>query len=256
MEIRGINFNEVTVEGHHFIEYNGQYYTGCARCGGNGQYSYNGEHSRCYTCDNVDSLRLGKCVGTLDDAAATATRRNRDHDRREAKRAAEVQKHLQELEDAQERVSAHIREFLNTNREDRYAFIVAMYNQMNSHHHMVTLGGFTPRQVETIERIITERAAEDAKRAELGRITEGRYTVEGTVTSVRDYDGEWGTAWKMLVTLDDGHKIFGTIPSAIFDAVGPSELVGKRVTFDATVKASDRDETFGTYKRPTKASVK
>jgi hypothetical protein len=52
----------------------------------------------------------------------------------------------------------------------------------------------------------------------------------------------------MTVRDDRGFLVWGSVPAAL----GGIEQ-GDRVQFNATVTKSDRDETFGFFKRPTKA---
>jgi hypothetical protein len=54
----------------------------------------------------------------------------------------------------------------------------------------------------------------------------------------------------MTVRDDRGFKVWGTQPRSLYDA-----RKGDRVTFTAAVEVSDRDETFGFFKRPKKATV-
>lgn len=59
MNLLTINPNFIEFEGFYYLEFEGEFYKGCRRCGGEGHYSYNGEHSRCYECDNT-SAKLGE----------------------------------------------------------------------------------------------------------------------------------------------------------------------------------------------------
>lgn len=58
-----VNPEFVEFEGMLYLEYQGEFYKGCRRCGGYGHYSHNGEHSRCYDCDN-SSAKLGEHLGS------------------------------------------------------------------------------------------------------------------------------------------------------------------------------------------------
>ena len=71
----------------------------------------------------------------------------------------------------------------------------------------------------------------------------------------------------MVVKDDRGFKVYGTVPQAIIDEAVPRPhslgaqvwdyevLKGQRITFSATVQASDDDDKFGFFKRPTKAAL-
>jgi hypothetical protein len=103
------------------------------------------------------------------------------------------------------------------------------------------------RDMARTERRATERAAEQA---EAQPVVEGKITVEGKVLTIKWQDSDYGGSLKMLVADDRGFKVWGTVPRSI-DSVER----GDHVRFNATVEASRDDETFGFYKRPTKAEV-
>ena len=105
------------------------------------------------------------------------------------------------------------------------------------------------RKAEWAEKAKAERdAAED--------VPEGKQQITGTVISVKDRASGYGTVvFKMLVKDDRGFKVWGTVPQAIWDAVGDERVTGQRVTFSATITQSPDDEKFGFFKRPTKAGL-
>ena len=61
---------------------------------------------------------------------------------------------------------------------------------------------------------------------------------------------QFGDTLKMLVQDDRGFRVWGSVPKSLGDAERES-----RITFTATVTASDRDAKFGFFKRPTKAAI-
>ena len=94
-----------------------------------------------------------------------------------------------------------------------------------------------------------------------------RIQITGTVISHRFQESDYGETHKMLVEDDRGFRLWGTVPRSIEggDTLGyredgypiyePSLDDGDRVTFSAKVERSRDDESFGFYKRPTKAEV-
>ncbi|WP_374778640.1 hypothetical protein OG756_41565 (plasmid) [Streptomyces sp. NBC_01310] len=129
------------------------------------------------------------------------------------------------------------------------------------------LDELTDRQSAGVRKFIENarrRAAEDERRKgeeeNAGPVPEGRLTISGEVVMAKIYDNHFsysGSDYRMMVRLDNGAKVFGTIPRAL--QTRPTEegnlfaLRGVRVQFDATVTAKDGEPTFGYYKRPTKA---
>jgi hypothetical protein len=93
--------------------------------------------------------------------------------------------------------------------------------------------------------------AEAARRATATPAPNGRVTVQGEVVSVKDYDGQFGICWKMLVLLDTGSKVFVSVPGGI----DQTTLRGRKVRFTASFTPSATDPLFAIGKRPTKAEL-
>lgn len=93
-----------------------------------------------------------------------------------------------------------------------------------------------------------ERMAE--RKAQSEPVIEGRIQISGEVVSIKEQESIYGITTKMLVRDDRKFNVWGTVPSSIYDVE-----VGQRVEFTATVEASTDDETFGFYKRPSKAKL-
>lgn len=119
-------------------------------------------------------------------------------------------------------------------------------------------GSLTERQVAFAEKLVTEveTEIEEAKTRPLAPpridvpVTDERITFTGEILSVKWKEGPvYGSgAWKMTVRDDRGFVVWGTMPSSI------DGEKGDRVQFDATVKPSDDDPTFGFFSRPTKGT--
>lgn len=103
------------------------------------------------------------------------------------------------------------------------------------------------RSIARDERVAEERAAEQAK---MSPVVEGKIQVTGRIVSLKLHENDYGVREVMTVLDDRGFKLWGTQPRSLYSA-----KVDDRVTFMATVERSDRDETFGFFKRPTKAQV-
>lgn len=117
-------------------------------------------------------------------------------------------------------------------------------------------GSLSDRQIEAVRRAVArdiERAArlaeEAANPAPVAPVFEGKGLVEGEVLSIKVQYGDYGSTLKMLVKDDRGFKVWGSVPAALIKDIER----GDRVAFSATVEASRDDDTFGFFKRPTKA---
>ena len=100
--------------------------------------------------------------------------------------------------------------------------------------------------------LLDAHAALDQHERELAArrpVPTGRVTVQGEIVSTRTDDTRFGTVVKILVQ-GDGWRLWGTKPAAVSSAAR-----GDVVEFTATISASDDDESFGFFARPTKAHV-
>ena len=98
------------------------------------------------------------------------------------------------------------------------------------------------RDAQRAERDAAHEAGEDAP--------EGRVVITGTVLAFKRQESMYGDVLKMLVQDDLGFRVWGSVPVSLEDAERES-----RITFTATVTASDKDAKFGFFKRPAKAAV-
>lgn len=121
-----------------------------------------------------------------------------------------------------------------------------------------TFGSPLDHQIDSLKRFIAGREKllvlkmeQAAKLENAPALEEGRQVIEGTVVGTKfshnDYTG--GMTKKMTVALDNGNRVFGTVPESIYEVEK-----GDRVQFTATVKP--QEDHFGFYSRPTKATTK
>jgi hypothetical protein len=256
-----MNYTETTIEGYTYLVVGETFYTGCKRCGGTGHYSFDGQSTVCYECRNVDRARLGSLVGDRAEAEKHAHRRAVAKARRDAKRNAEALARMEKMAEAQAALSADVREFLLAAEQriedglERSNFVRSMVDRYNTYRAMVEWGGFSEGQINAIRKVISDRAADSNARAELGPVATGRRLIEGVVQSVKLVEGDWGSTFKMLVIEADGHKVYGSIPNNLLEGRMSDDLIGLQVTLTATVEQSRNDESFGIFKRPTKAGI-
>lgn len=114
--------------------------------------------------------------------------------------------------------------------------------------------GVLLERIEKAPEIAAEKAA--AKALEMANAkpvpaASGRVLVKGEVLTIRQQEGFYGLQIKMLVKASDGWKVWGTVPAALVEEVEK----GSVVEFHASLKASDDDEYFGFFSRPSKAKV-
>jgi len=133
---------------------------------------------------------------------------------------------------------------------------------------LLKYGKLSPKQCAAVLKCIdgaAERKAKWAAQREIENanaeaIVNGKQTITGVVVSTKFVEGYYGGVTKMLVKDDKGFKVWGSVPAALCDAMNDEgeyldALKGRRVTFTATVEASNDDDKFGFFKRPTKAAI-
>lgn len=134
-------------------------------------------------------------------------------------------------------------------------------------------GALTERQVEAVRRGLDREHEREEVLSHAPELAGGRREVEGTVISEKWKDGTYGRQHKMLVQMDDGNRVWGSVPKAVEDQARSThyydeeqrvwievparvdELRGARVRFTAEVEPSRDDVHFGFYKRPTAAEI-
>ena len=82
-----------------------------------------------------------------------------------------------------------------------------------------------------------------------GEAPSGKQTVKGKVISVKDWMGEYGPVFKMMVRLENGATSYGSLPKAV-----PIDYRGE-IEFSATFTQTMNDNTHSFFKRPSKVKV-
>jgi hypothetical protein len=82
-------------------------------------------------------------------------------------------------------------------------------------------------------------------------VTEDRIQFEGKIINTKFQENQFGGTFKMLFEDIKGFRLWGSVPSKLLD----EELNNLDIKFLATVSVSDKDSSFGFFKRPTKVTV-
>jgi hypothetical protein len=231
-----------------------------------GRYSDHEHGGSCYVCGahaiytatfhhrptNV-YIRTGlDCAEHMEHVNADAFRRA-VHDRREAYRGIHKAK---ETLFAKFDFTAANRIWGLFNAPDRTAFKYEEITIADIVARLVRYGSISDNALAYLTKLLTKiderattEAARAAERAAALPVPTGKQTIRGKVLSTKLVDGAFGTVLKMLVQHADGWKVYGTVPAAI------SDVKGKTVEFTATVTASNDDNKFGFFSRPTKARI-
>lgn len=190
-------------------------------------------------------------------------------------RAAEIKKRERIAE--RYRVRSEMRKFLRGTP--------GLAEQLHFGHHIIKnmrasfirWGSLSDPQMMLIDKIIRETKAHRQAEVDLGPsipVVTGRHELTGTILALswkpNNFSHYSADILKMTVRVDGWYKVWGTCPDALSDLIweqsqkdeefngGIVQWVQKhpvRVKFTATVAKSDKDESFGFFKRPTKAEV-
>ena len=115
-------------------------------------------------------------------------------------------------------------------------------------------GSLSEAQVEAVRRGLVREAEVDAKHEAAGPLTAGKQEISGTIVSHKWQESDYGSTHKMLVELDNGNRVYGTLFAAVDEACWLDEEQtvyepkGVRVKFTAEVEPSRDDPFFGFYK--------
>jgi hypothetical protein len=116
-------------------------------------------------------------------------------------------------------------------------------------------GGIAASIISAYQRAEGRRIERETEAAEASPVpvTDERIVITGVIVKVdfKEGFGYYDAPRKVIIVKDDrGFKVWGSAPKPLHGAEQ-----GDRVTFTAAVEVSDRDETFGFFKRPTKAAA-
>lgn len=283
-DIRSIH--SVEHEGFFYVVTNdGVFGKGCRRCGGTGHYSFNGLDSICYLCSNVWDARLGDIFENEAAAQKWCHERAVRRAQAERKKEAERLKLVAIMEGHQEH--------LKVEAPDVYEYLMAFDLDTDKHSFLRNMAevlryvgpsrAFTARMIEATRAAIAAEA-EKLAHQEAHPAPTGRVVVTGEIMSAKAVEGDYGTAYKVLVKDDQGFKVWCSLPKAQADeaydqwiasieARGLSThsfgwnvwlmgadntdeqgVKGRRITFTAALEPSHDDKSFAFGKRPTKGS--
>ena len=229
-------------------------FIGCGRCGGTG-HLHGYEHIAGGVCF--------ECGGSKGSNSTVGAERKREKGRiryansKERKLIAKQEAHNARMEAA----------------EAKYPLLAGWSEEMSENSFLLDLWtkafdyDLSDKQLEAANGVFVRKqertAARAAERASLTPALTGKQTITGTIQTVQYRESNYGGSWKMIVLDERGFKVWATVPAAIFDqqrdqaAEGENPfaeaLKGRKVQFNATLEASDKDETFAFAKRPTKA---
>jgi len=171
-------------------------------------------------------------------------------------RAVRIAARQREIDEAVAECPEDVRMALQANRDSATpnSFLSDLYSKL-----YVKGYKLSDRQCEAVLRSITRdaewaarKAAEALALVDAPPLVAGRQVIEGVITSAKVKFSQYGESLKMVVQLDSGNKVWGTVPDSIqaHFGYGTDGMIGSRVSIVAEVTVSDNDLHFGFYKRP------
>lgn len=220
----------------------------CGKCGGKGYIFYYSYHDGgiCYECQALpERMEYDVTVAELRRRdRERVNRRNREILKSAEERVA-ISKRLEDFKVAHPGMYERLEGLSYNNR-----FASSLFSYLDSR------GELTDRQFESVLGLFEKDDEFKAERENSIPVPEGKETITGVVAHVKYVDNPFsysgGRIPKIVVKDNRGFKVYGTAPKALLED-DREELVGKEVTFVATLNQSDDDESFGFYSRPSKA---
>jgi hypothetical protein len=219
----------------------------CGRCGGSGRITFYTHilAGVCFACNGS---------GGKFETATKVIKRQAASTARAVRLEAKAERERNERQAAAEAFMAAnpgLKEAFETDLDDDRA--QGILDDM--HNRLVRWGNLSEKQVAYALRLtappVCERCGGAHKTNECpkrGEVPTGRVEITGKVLTVKLQDSAYGETLKCLVEMDNGAKVWGSVPRALGDLER-----GARVAFTATVERKER--SFGFYKRPTGARL-
>ena len=121
--------------------------------------------------------------------------------------------------------------------------------------------GLTDKQITLLVKLVADRAKradeEKDKRPIPAELLDGRHEITGEVLSAKWRNNGYADVLKLTIkvaTADGFFLLWGSAPKAL-TRMGDEPARGDTVTLTAAIEKGDRDEAFGFWKRPTKATI-
>lgn len=225
-------------------------FVACGKCSGDGVVHYGRvEWHQRIEGGYAEDRWCFKCNGRRGERVTVRKMRQRikDKARRDRKAQEELQRKAAQARIEQERAAADLKQKIAAFRIEHPVECAFLYTLQGDFarsllEQLHQTGSLTQGQVDALGRMIDERSREP----EAAPVVEGKQRITGAVKSTKVVENDYGSTLKMLVLDDRGFKVWGTMPRAL------DVSKGDRVAFNANVEASQDDETFGFFKRPTK----
>jgi len=233
-------------------------YKVCGRCLGSGNYSFNPMYGTiCFECRGKQGWWL-----PADKEEKRAKARAR-YKKNKAKLAAKKKAAKDAVAENFMALHSGLKEALNLDHKISQDLKNNLYRWGNLSEKQIKLAYKLANDVKNPKCPYCKHEAHDGQECHCGcgkkaEVIEGRRQLEGKVLSTKYHSTKWGDQLKMLVLLNTGEKVYGSIPKIeldngdMFYHEDGELLTGCTIRFVATVERSNDDTYFGFFKRPKK----
>lgn len=223
----------------------------CERCGGSGMYAtYSAvDDNVCYRCWGVPERMVQGPFTTVKVARALKARTTRRKNKAKNEAAAEARRQERAATKRQEGLMFLAQHDLTP---ERLAILGDFGRSLAEG--AEKYGSLTPNQLAAAQRSLAKHDANaEAKKAQgVGPAPEGRQEVTGKIIKLTWKHGDYGSSLKATMILDNGSKVYLTVPRKFEDDVN----VGDYFTVKASFEVSRKDPHFSFGSRPHGASAK
>ena len=101
-------------------------------------------------------------------------------------------------------------------------------------------------QFDAVIKVLDQLDESDAALANVEPLLPGLQIFTGIVSSLKEVDGKYGVRFKMVIKLDNGNRVYSTVPSKL---VGSLQR-GQSVKIQGTLTVSNDDPHFGFVNSP------
>lgn len=198
----------------------------CTRCAGYGRIEAFGhiQSGICFECNGAGGRSI----------LVSSIRAREARWRKQAEQARELRKKAEQIWEGLRAGHNAVWHVLKDHRD--HQFVASVASQIEQ-------GKFpSQNQLKALAKFVPEETKD-----EVTPVPEGRHQVTGRIVSTRWVQGYRDEVLKMLVEDDQGYRVWGSMPKALWEADA-----GDRVQFTAALEQSRDDRGFGFFKRPTK----
>jgi hypothetical protein len=122
-----------------------------------------------------------------------------------------------------------------------------MHRFLQSLHAQASRGAtLSTKQLDALEDVLAGLEADTLRLASVPALVAGKQSMRGIIQRIKTVDGKFGPTRKMVVLLDNGNKVYSSIPAALC----ANAIQGAPVHFCGTVTVANDDPHFGFVKFP------